>query len=500
MIRYNLTALILSAILLSGCAQTQQNLSHSPQNQIFVKPQPDITYRNTLQEVENLLDLPDEQFDIAKAVLIVTSTVNDATDIQANCALLDRYADKIRPKIESKRNVSDKVNALSDFLWAEGFHCPKPLWKDYSSREYLNVWRMEDTDFSRLLAEKKGNCLSLSILYISLARRTGIPLHSVAIPQHIYVRYTENGENLNIETTHGGYFFPDDEYREKIALRGFNAEYQHQLSDKQLLGCYLLNIGALYNMMNNTATSLDYNLLALKTGLQDPDLLSNIANNYLLLGSLTYAEKYFLMSLKKQPQSGYIYAQLGYIAWMQNNYNKSHIYLTTAISLLEKVEKRRILAPKEEDKTSFAQACLAMTYNYRANVFLDTDDPYSALEHAKKALDLWQRRSFAVGYYNYRGVVDIYRTLGKIYTRLEDYDKSIAYYNKALAQLNPEDKKPTKRMQGLLLSELAASHREKGDSSNAEKYFLEAQTIFKSLGDENRYLKVMNMYRGESDH
>jgi hypothetical protein len=63
-------------------------------------------------------------------------------------------------------------------------------------------------------AERTGTCASLPVLYIAVGRRLGYPLKLVAAKNHLFLRWENARERLNIEaTTQGLATFEDDYYR-----------------------------------------------------------------------------------------------------------------------------------------------------------------------------------------------------------------------------------------------------------------------------------------------
>jgi len=63
-------------------------------------------------------------------------------------------------------------------------------------------------------AERTGTCASLPVLYVAVGRRLGYPLKLVAAKNHLFARWDDGRERLNIEaTTQGLTTFDDDYYR-----------------------------------------------------------------------------------------------------------------------------------------------------------------------------------------------------------------------------------------------------------------------------------------------
>jgi hypothetical protein len=67
-----------------------------------------------------------------------------------------------------------------------------------------------------LLGDKhRGTCSSLPALYAAVAQRLGYPVELVAAKGHLFVRYEEGTEHLNVEATSIGFnTYPDEHYRQ----------------------------------------------------------------------------------------------------------------------------------------------------------------------------------------------------------------------------------------------------------------------------------------------
>ena len=63
-----------------------------------------------------------------------------------------------------------------------------------------------------VLDSRRGVCLGVSILYLCLAQRLDLPLEMITPPGHIYVRYNDGKNIINIETTARGMHIESEEY------------------------------------------------------------------------------------------------------------------------------------------------------------------------------------------------------------------------------------------------------------------------------------------------
>ena len=53
---------------------------------------------------------------------------------------------------------------------------------------------------SAVLERKQGYCVGIAAIYLALAERLDLPIHAVAIPSHVYLRYDDGKSRIDIET------------------------------------------------------------------------------------------------------------------------------------------------------------------------------------------------------------------------------------------------------------------------------------------------------------
>ena len=120
---------------------------------------------------------------------------------------LDDMALEIRARYERKKPKENYqiILIINEYLFEElGF-------KAISEASDPN-----DLFLHSVLDRKRGYCLSLSILYLSLGERLGLPLYGVVVPGHFFVKYDDGQVHFNIETTSNGGTAPDEHYITKF--------------------------------------------------------------------------------------------------------------------------------------------------------------------------------------------------------------------------------------------------------------------------------------------
>jgi regulator of sirC expression with transglutaminase-like and TPR domain len=146
-----------------------------------------------------------------------------------------RLAERLRPEVSRAADDGQVVDAFRRVLLAEeGFVYDK---SPSDPGNYL---------LETVLARKKGNCLGLSMLWLSIADRLGLPFRGVYVPSHCFVRYEGNDVRVNVEFAEGGASWEDDRYRSEFRIRP-GRPYLLSLANREMVGVFLKTLGAGYS-------------------------------------------------------------------------------------------------------------------------------------------------------------------------------------------------------------------------------------------------------------
>jgi predicted Zn-dependent protease len=103
-----------------------------------------------------------------------------------------------------------------------------------------------------VIESRRGVCLGVSILYLSLAQRLNLNLEAITPPGHIYVRYkAPDGEITNIETTARGIDIPSERY---LSLETRSLQ---QRNIKEVIGLAFMNQASVAWHQEKTAQAIE---------------------------------------------------------------------------------------------------------------------------------------------------------------------------------------------------------------------------------------------------
>jgi len=203
---------------------------------------------------------------------------------------ITRLADRLRPEVVGAADGDHVVSAFRRvFLVEERFTYDKSA---SDPGNYL---------LESVLARKKGNCLGLSMLYLAIADRLGIPFRGVYVPSHCFVRYEGNGVRVNVEFAEGGVSWSDDRYRREFRIPP-SRPYLHSLAPTEVLGVFLKTLGAGYSRKGREEDALRLYDEAGRLYPGSPDVHYNAGVSLQKLGRLDEAAGKYRRALDLDPE------------------------------------------------------------------------------------------------------------------------------------------------------------------------------------------------------
>ena len=151
-----------------------------------------------------------------------------------------------------------------------------------------------------LLHTHKGYCMNLSLLYLILGQKLGLPFYGVALPNHFFVRYERDAVKVNIETTERGVSYPDSFYLQRFGTlaKAKTPYFMKNLNTRQTLGAYFSNVGMVYYKNQKLERAIFYLGISTAINSESIDAQNNLANIYSELKKPQQAIKHYNLALK----------------------------------------------------------------------------------------------------------------------------------------------------------------------------------------------------------
>ena len=192
--------------------------------------------------LEEVLALPDEEIDLATAIMILYKEWDPRFDPAGSLEEIDTMARELEARISPDDSPERVVVLINQYVFEEKtFSHLEPTVPDYGD--------LRDDFLPDVIANKKGACLGLSLFYLVLAERLGIPFYGVAAPEHVFVRYDDGQKRINVEVTDGGRGYEDSFYEKKYMPHSTYRDYRFYLRNlvkREVIGLFLSNLGSAY--------------------------------------------------------------------------------------------------------------------------------------------------------------------------------------------------------------------------------------------------------------
>ncbi|MFE1574076.1 transglutaminase family protein, partial [Comamonas odontotermitis] len=163
---------------------------------------------NNYLTIQRLLEQPDDKIDIARTKLEVDRMIDPSIDVETTLAQLDKMAKGIQAQLPPGASDRTKLEVLRELVY-------KPSsWNNHRPFEYDLQDPLGKIPKNRLLTTylttKKGNCISMPLLFMILGQKIGLDMTTARAPNHVFVKWRDkDGQYYNLETTSGAGFTRD---------------------------------------------------------------------------------------------------------------------------------------------------------------------------------------------------------------------------------------------------------------------------------------------------
>jgi regulator of sirC expression with transglutaminase-like and TPR domain len=217
--------------------------------------------KTVLDELVRATAGKEENIDLVYAALLLARLDNEDVEVEVYRSEVERMARKVRERLKKDGTENVRIETLNRYLFEErGFHGSRG---DYYNRSNSYI--------SEVIDDREGLPITLSVLYIELARRLGLKVEGVGLPAHFVVRHVPaKGEPRLIDVYEGGKVLSREEAAKKVeALTGKPLRDEHlaATTKKAILVRMLHNLLNVANQERDTAGMLRYldGILALNT-------------------------------------------------------------------------------------------------------------------------------------------------------------------------------------------------------------------------------------------
>jgi regulator of sirC expression with transglutaminase-like and TPR domain len=190
------------------------------------------------EELVELAALPDKAMSLEAGAFLIARHAYAALDVSRYQERLDTMAQEVRARIGLRASGEETVNALNRYVFAEqGF-----------KGNTKNYYEVENSYLNCVIDRRVGIPISLSVVYLLIGQRLGLPLFGIGMPGHFLVKYESDRYKIFIDCFNGGALLTEKNCARFLteAGYGFDDKYLQPSPVRAILSRMVKNLLSIY--------------------------------------------------------------------------------------------------------------------------------------------------------------------------------------------------------------------------------------------------------------
>ena len=196
-----------------------------------------LLWHNFYQEI----DRPDEQIDLAKASLYFAQAEYPDLNVQNYLDILETIAWEIDFQLPEERYPLKVIQTINNYLFEH---------LNFRGNQQ-NYYDPDNSFLNKVIERETGIPISLSVVYLAIAKRLNFPMVGIGMPGHFLIRPEFDGAGIFVDAFNRGEILFEQDCQDRL-----NDTYQQQVelkpswlapvSNKQILARMLNNLKFIY--------------------------------------------------------------------------------------------------------------------------------------------------------------------------------------------------------------------------------------------------------------
>lgn len=195
------------------------------------------------ERLQRLLDVPDASINLPEAALVVATEQYPDLQVGEYLSRIAVAADQLRRRIPNDAGKAHILGMLNHMMFTE-------LGYSGAGDDYYDP---RNSFLNDVMERRIGIPITLSILYIAIGERVGLPLSGIGFPGHFLVRCSVDGGVLVLDPYNRGLSLSEEELRKRLESHGVQeaaqrslAEFLQPASKRDILARLLRNLKSIY--------------------------------------------------------------------------------------------------------------------------------------------------------------------------------------------------------------------------------------------------------------
>jgi len=183
----------------------------------------------------------EDEIELDRAALLIAAEEYPDLEINKYLAQLDLFADQVGHRGGGQPDPFDRLLSLSDYLFRElGF-----------SGNVEDYYDARNSFLNDVIDRRVGIPITLSVIFMEVARRLALPVLGVGLPGHFIVKHVDRERETLIDPFHGGRMLSEADCQEMVeemygGTVGFHPSFLNAVTKRQILTRMLQNLKGIY--------------------------------------------------------------------------------------------------------------------------------------------------------------------------------------------------------------------------------------------------------------
>ena len=188
-----------------------------------------------------VINQPDEQIDLAKAALYIAQEEYPDLDTDEYLNALDTMADEVKERLPNQHYPLRIIQSINQYLYEDlGF-----------TGNTTDYYDPRNSFLNEVISRRTGIPITLSLVYLEVARRIDFPMLGVGMPGHFLIRPTVAQMEIFVDAYNRGEVLFTEDCQERLAqiyLKPvqLQPQYLETVTPRQFLARMLTNLKLIY--------------------------------------------------------------------------------------------------------------------------------------------------------------------------------------------------------------------------------------------------------------
>lgn len=185
-----------------------------------------------------------EDLDIEEGIFALAQTQYPEINSSGYIAMLDHFAGDLRELIDFGAPAAQIVGTINDYLFKQ---------QNFHGNEQ-NYYEPDNSYLNKVVDRRKGNPISLCLIYLFLARRLHLPIAGIGMPGHFLCRFQSTTDELFIDAFNNGKILSKGDCVKYLlhTRDGFKEAYLSPISPRRTLLRVCSNLHQIYSQQAKT--------------------------------------------------------------------------------------------------------------------------------------------------------------------------------------------------------------------------------------------------------